>query len=54
MGGALGTLAFRLVLLFSVIACGFGAFKAKIIDEHTSRQMTDYLNKVVAVVIGGK
>lgn len=50
MGGALGTLAFRLVLLFSVIGCGFGAFKAKIIDEHTSRQMTDYLNKVAIPV----
>ena len=44
MSGAVGTLAFRLLLLFSVIGCGFGAFKAKMIDEHTSKQMTNYLN----------
>ena len=41
MSSAVGTLAFRLLLLFSVIGCGFGAFKAKMIDEHTSKQMTN-------------
>ena len=50
MGGAIGTLAFRLLLLFSVIACGFGAFKLKIIDEHTSKQMTNYLNTIAIPV----
>ena len=46
MGGAIGTLAFRLLLLFAVIGCGFFAYKAKMIDDHTSKQMTNYLNKV--------
>lgn len=50
MLAALGTLAFRLLLLFAVIGCGFGAFKIKIIDEHTSKQMTDYLNKIAIPV----
>ena len=50
MSNAIGTLAFRLLLLFSVIGCGFGAYKAKMIDEHTSKQMTNYLNKVAIPV----
>ncbi len=50
MSNAIGTLAFRLLLLFSVIGCGFGAYKANMIDEHTSKQMTNYLNKVAIPV----
>ena len=50
MSNAIGTLAFRLLLLFSVIGCGFGAYKADMIDEHTSKQMTNYLNKVAIPV----
>lgn len=46
MSGAIGTLAFRLILLFAVIGCGFFAYKAKMIDDHTSKQMTNYLNQV--------
>lgn len=46
MSGAIGTLAFRLILLFAVIGCGFFAYNAKMIDEHTSKQMTNYLNQV--------
>ena len=46
MGGAIGTLAFRLLLLFSVIGCGIFAYKMKLIDEHTSKSMTGYLNTV--------
>lgn len=46
MGGAIGTLAFRLVLLFSVIGCGFFAYKAKIIGDTTSKEMTNYLNRI--------
>ncbi len=46
MGGAIGTLAFRLILLFSVIGCGFFAYKVKIIGDNTSKQMTDYLNRI--------
>lgn len=50
MLAAIGTLAFRLILLFSVIGCGFLAYNLKIIDEHTSKQMTDYLNKIAIPV----
>lgn len=46
MTGAIGTLAFRLLLLFSVIGCGFFAYKSKMVDDHTSKQMTNYLNQV--------
>ncbi len=51
MSGALFTLAFRLLLLFVVIAAGYASYKFKIIDEHTCQQLTNYLMKIAIPIL---
>ena len=51
MSGALLTLAFRLLLIFIVIAAGYASYKFKIIDGHTSQQLTGYLMNIAIPVL---
>lgn len=46
MGSAIFILVFKILCLFAVIGCGILAYKAKFVDEHTTKQMSNYLNNV--------